>query len=183
MSKSLKQEIVTAVSDLLLSVSVTPEPGSTTVSRSLFDAIREIAAEVAKGRTDWHLVAALTGVKSYICGARPEDETKCHFWEVRTEDEGRDVYAILDAVHFRAASHVGVLPSGVTAFIGTCEGMAVHSGEIDTSASSTSPTLRLIAEERARIEAGSAEVRASSDVVSSVTLITLTSPSSQTHED
>lgn len=154
MAKSSKQRFADEVSDLLQSVSVTPEAGRTLVSRPLHDAIREIEAEVGRPRTNWHLVAALTGVKSYICGARPDDVTENHFWEVRSGDDGRDVYRTLDSLHFRAASRVGVLPSGITVFGVTADGVGVQHGQVDTQTAPASPTLSLVAEERARIVAG-----------------------------
>jgi len=153
MSRSFKQDFAEAVSDLLSVTSVTPEPGRILVSQPLDDAIREIEAELARPRTNWHLIAALTAVKSYVCGARPDDEAENHFWEVRSGNEGRDVYGTLDSLHFRAAMRVGVMPSGISVYAGTTEGIGVRHGEVDTSASPASPTLRLIAQERARIEA------------------------------
>lgn len=144
---TFKQKFTEAIADLLASVSMTPAPSRTVVSQNLFDAIREIEVELTKDRTDWHLMAALTGVKSYLCTVQRGRTSRESFWsEERGEDEV-SVYSILDGLHFRAASHVGVLPSGMTEFRGTCEGIAVHSGEIDTAASPTSPTLRLLAEE------------------------------------
>lgn len=155
MSRSFKRMFAEAISDLLSSVCVTPQPGRTLVSQPLHDAIREIEAEVAKGRTNWSVVAALTGTKSYICGARPEDETEHHFWAEEREDDV-SVYMILDGLHFRAAMKANVMPSGLSAYCATPDGVQVRHGEVDTAASPTSPTLRLIAGERAKIEAGAA---------------------------
>lgn len=157
MSRSSKQRFADGISDLLASVSVTPEPGRTLVSQPLHEATREIEAEVGRPRTNWHLVAALTGVKSYICGARPGNENEHHFWEVRSGDDGPSVYGVLDTLHFRAAMRGNVLPSGLSVFGRTAEGVEVRHGEVDTSASTGSPTLRLIAKERARIEAAVAD--------------------------
>lgn len=153
MSRSFKQRFIDEVTALLQSVSVTPKPGRMLVSRPLHDALIEIIAEVNRPRTDWHLVAALTGVKSYICGARPDDVTENHFWEVRSGDDGPSVYGVLDTLHFRAAMRSNVLPSGLSAFGRTGDGVGIQHGEVDTTASSSSPTLRLIAAERLQIEA------------------------------
>lgn len=160
MSRSFKRRFIDEVTALLCSVSVTPEPGQTLVSQPLHDAIGEIQDEVDKARTNWHLTAALTGVKSHIVSIEPGRTVGAPFWaEERAEDEP-SVYAILDGLHFRAAMRANVMPSGLSAYVATTDGIRVQHGEVDTDASPTSPTLRLIAEERTRIEAESTEAAA-----------------------
>jgi hypothetical protein len=158
MSRSFKRSFAEAISDLLSSVGVTPEPGRTLVSLPLYDAICEIRDEVAKARTNWHLVAALTGTKSYICTVDQGRTIADPFWAEERGDDGPSVYGTLDQLHFRVAMRANVMPSGMTVFVGTPDGIGKQSGEVDTSASPTSPTFRLIARERARIEAGAATV-------------------------
>ena len=160
MSRSFEQRIAASVADLLLSVAVSPEPGRTLVSQALYDAIREIEAEVTSNRTNWNLVAALTGVKSYIVTVEPSRTIGDPFWvEQRGEGEA-SVYAILDGLHHEVCHKLDRVPSGRTEFRDTPRGAVAVSGQVDASASPTSPTLRLIAEERARIEAGSARMLA-----------------------
>lgn len=156
MSRSFKRMFAEAISDLLSSVCVSPQPSRILISQPLHDAIREIEAEVTKAHTNWHLVAALTGTKSYICTLDQGRTVADPFWAEEREDDV-SVYMILDGLHFRAAMKADVLPSGISVFGRTADGIRVRHGEVDTNASPASPTLRLIAEERARIEAGAAK--------------------------
>ena len=66
MARSPKQRFIDEVNALLDSVSVTSKPDRTLVSHALHDALIEILAEVNRSRTNWQLVAALTGAKSYV---------------------------------------------------------------------------------------------------------------------
>lgn len=153
MSRSFKQRFRRDVSYLLASISVDPERGHILVSQPLHDAIREIEAEVNSPRTNWHLVAALTGAKSYIVTVPHGRSCDDPFWAEERADDEPSIYGILDGLHFRAAMRANVLPSGMSVFGGTAEGIDVRHGEVDTQAAPASPTLRLVAEERARIEA------------------------------
>ncbi|MEN6643993.1 MAG: hypothetical protein ABFE08_16270 [Armatimonadia bacterium] len=157
MSRSFKQRFRRDVSDLLASISVDPEPRRTLVSWPLFDALVEIEAEVNSPRTNWHLVAALTGAKSYIVTVPYGRSCDDPFWAEERADDEPSIYGILDGLHFRAAMRVGVLASGLSVFGGTADGVEIRHGEVDTQASPGSPTLRLIAAERARIEADPAD--------------------------
>ena len=162
MSKSFKQQFIKDMIELVHSVSVSPEPGRILVSQPLYDAIREIEAEVTRDRTNWKLVTALTGVKSYISGVTGNETWDDPFWEQipATETEEPSIYGILDDLHFRASTKVGRLSSGSVLYFATPTGIAVEHGEVQTDINPDSPTLRLIAEECARIEADAAKMAA-----------------------
>lgn len=163
MSKSFKQQFTDEITDLLHSVSTAPEQsGCTLVSQPLYDAIREIEGEVTRARTNWSLVTALTGVKSYISGVTGKETWDDPFWEQIpvTETEEPSIYGILDDLHFRASTKAGRLSSGSVLYFATPTGIAVEHGEVQTDINPESPTLRLIAEERARIEADAAKILA-----------------------
>lgn len=155
MSKSFKQQFTDEINDLLQSISVSPEPGRILVSQALYDAIREIEGEVTRTRTNWKLVTALTGVKSYISGVTGNETWDDPFWEqipaTGTDESG--VYGVLDDLHHKASMEIGRMPSGMTMYSATPTGIAVEHGEVQTDINPESPTLRLIAEECAKIEA------------------------------
>ena len=118
-------------------------------SRDLHVALTEIETELRRPRTNWHLVAALTGVKSYIAGKRggPHGSVN-HFWSKVHGQDGP--YRILDGLHHEASWRVQQMPSGMTESSGGPRGISKREGEVDTSFDS--PTLRLIAQEHAAIE-------------------------------
>jgi len=123
------------------------------VSRALWDAMEEIMVELLRPRTNWKLVAALTGVKSWICSGAKASEAG-PFWSKLHGVDGP--YYVLDGLHHDVSRKVQQLPSGMSEY--TADG-ARHGG-VDTSVSPTSPTLRLIAVERAALDArAAAEVR------------------------
>ena len=156
--KSSKQHFLDAITTL--QIRVASEGRYHRASRDLHAALSEIEAELLKPRTNWHLVAALTGVKSYISNrAKDRDGGVNHFW---TKIHGQDgPYSVLDTLHHDASWKVNQMPSGGTEYIGTPRGLQVRRGEVDTSASSSSPTLKLIAEEHAFIvERGRREAEA-----------------------
>jgi hypothetical protein len=94
------------------------------------------------------LVAALTGVKSWISsGANGPDGVVNPFWSKPKGEDGP--YSVLDDLHHEVCWKVQRLPSGMTEY--TSSGS--HHGEVDTSASPTSPTLRIMAQEAAELDA------------------------------
>jgi hypothetical protein len=125
------------------------------VSSALWNAMEEIMDELLKPRTNWKLIAALTGVKSYISnGPKGPDGLVNHFWSKLVHVD--DPYSVLDDLHHRVCRKVRRLPSGMT----EVTTMGSRHGEVDTSVSSTSPTLSLIAQER---EANAAWAKAARD--------------------
>lgn len=149
--QTLKQTFIATMEMLQLKCASDGSQHRHHISQPLCDAMKEIVAELERPRTNWKLVAALTGVKSFIINrAKEPDGNVNHFWSRISRD---GPYTVLDDLHHRACLHIGKLPSGMmTVFTGTPSGIVMESGEVDTLASSDSPTLRLIAEERAGIK-------------------------------
>jgi len=145
-TRMTQSDFAAEVAELQGLVADTPTPGRIIISSALMEAIAEIAAAVAAPVPDWRLIAALTGVKSYIGGPPAKCPNTRHFWDDTPEDyEGESPYGILDALHFEAAQIVGVLPSGLSTFTAT----GAKHGRVDTGAGTGSPTLQRIAEEEA----------------------------------
>ncbi len=153
-SKGFKQQFIEDID--LLALHCASNGNSHVVSQALHDAIQEIFVEVKRKRTDWDFVAALTAVKSVICSrAKREDGHKNSFWSKDPSPQGP--YAVLDRLHHEACSRVCVQPSGETVYLGVEGGGIVkQDGEgIEEEEGRTSwknsPTLRLIAKEKAYI--------------------------------
>lgn len=139
-----QSDFAAEVAELRNMVADTPTPGRILISRELAEAIDEITAACAAPAPDWRLIAALTGVKSYIGGSPADCPDTLHFWEDLPDGyEGETPYGFLDALHFEAAQLAGVMPSGLSTFTAT----GAQHGRVDTEANTDSPTLRRIAEE------------------------------------
>ena len=143
--RSFKQRFIDEVVGLL--VRCASDGRSHSVSQALYDALQEILEELDRPRTNWRLVAALTGVKSWInTGANHKGNP---FWS-KLNGVSDGPYLVMDDLHHKACQKVQRLPSGMTEY--TATGVVRH-GEVDTSVSPTSPTLQLIAKLRADLEA------------------------------
>ena len=113
------------------------------VSKDLWAAFQEIEAELSKPRTNWRLVAALCGVKSYISDrAKDRDGGVNHFWSRLHGQDGP--YRVLDHLAHEAAFHANTLPSGMVEYIGTDRGIAKREADL----SGDTPTLNLMRQEQ-----------------------------------
>ena len=112
------------------------------VSKDLWAAFEEILAELSKPRTNWSLVAALCGVKSYITDrAKGRDGEVHHFWSKLHGMDGP--YRVLDRLAHQAAYRASTLPSGMVEYIGTDTGIVKREADL----SGDSPTLNLMRQE------------------------------------
>ena len=139
--QTFKQDFLNSITSLQISISSSGRYHR--ASHDLHAALKEIEVELLRPRTNWRLIAALTGVKSYIAGKAKGVDGVNHFWSRINGPKGP--YSVLDGLHFEASFKVNQMPSGMTEF--TANG--ARSGEVDTSFNS--PTLKLIAEEHAAI--------------------------------
>lgn len=141
-----REEVRACVSDLHLLA----EPLQ--FSPHLCRAIDEIAAEADKPEPDWQLLAALTGVKSFISTGVDWISGTHHFTETlpSPDYDGDSAYRLLDSLHHAICLRTAQIPRGMIVFARAEGGVTL--GTYQTTEAGGSPTLRLIAEEEAACE-------------------------------
>jgi len=147
-TKVAKRMIIRKAQTLWNRMTVDPQGGGLVVSPATRDALGEAIG--AMDRSDWKLAAALLTVKSHLVGQPSEDRP---FWEDRERNDALsadgDVYQQLDHLQFIAAMRAGVIPAGMVVY-SAAEGGGIVKQEaaVVGRGETTSPTLRLLAEER-----------------------------------
>lgn len=140
---TFKQKFKQQVSGLALRCASDGATSRHLISQELHDALAEIEAELRKPRSNWRLIAALCGVKSFIAGkAKRLDGGKNHFWSKIKGENGP--YSVLDRLAHEAAYHSNVVPAGGIEYTATPTG--IRKRELDISGES--PTLTLMRKER-----------------------------------
>jgi hypothetical protein len=116
------------------------------ISSDLRNAVIELKEAIRK--KDIIRAYEVSAVKSYICGSMKMRD--CHFRENDKHNRkvlgvnGRDVYMILDNIHFDLAMKAGKIPAGMMVF--SSEGVTQKGSPIGKSR-----TLELMRKEQARI--------------------------------